>query len=90
MSKIQSDEGSEPSEPEVASANPLPNFKVNIQEGMVTVTNASAGQKVSLFDIRGKEISHKVSNGQDVSFATPAKGIYIVRVGKTQRMVTVK
>jgi hypothetical protein len=80
----------EHSKPEVAPAKPLPNFNVNVQEGMVIVTNASVGQKVSLFDIRGKEISHKVSDGRDVSFATPAKGMYIVRVGKTQRKVTIK
>lgn len=90
LAKTHFDEVFEPSEPEVAPANPLPNFNVNIQEGMLIVTNASAGQKVSLFDIRGKEISHEVSDGRDVSFATLAKGIYIVRVGKAQRMVTIK
>lgn len=90
LAKTHFDEGSEPSEPEVASASSLPNFNVNIQEGMLVVNNANAGQKVSLFDIRGKEINHKISNGQDVSFATPAKGVYIVRVGKAQRIVTIK
>ena len=90
LSKIQSDEDFEPSEPKAVPTMPQPNFNVDVQEGKLIVTNASAGQKVSLFDLRGKEINHKVSNGQDVSFATPAKGMYIVRVGKKQRMVSIK
>ena len=75
---------------EVAPANPLPSFNVKVQEQKLIVGNTSAGQKISLFDIRGKEINYKMSNGEDVSFAAPAKGIYIVRVGKAQRMVSIK
>lgn len=75
---------------EVAPANPLHSFNVKVQEQKLIVGNTSAGQKISLFDIRGKEINYKMSNGEDVSFAAPAKGIYIVRVGKAQRMVSIK
>ena len=90
LAKIQSDEDFEPSEPKAVPTMPQPNFNVNVQEGKLIVTNASAGQKVSLFNLLGKEINQKVSNGQDVSFAAPAKGMYIVRVGKKQRMVSIK
>ena len=90
LAKIQSDEDFEPSEPKAVPTMPQPNFNVNVQDGKLIVTNASAGQKVSLFNLLGKEINQKVSNGQDVSFAAPAKGMYIVRVGKKQRMVSIK
>jgi hypothetical protein len=40
--------------------------------------------------MRGKEISRKVSNGLDMTFDIPNKGMYIVRSGDAYRKISIK
>ena len=80
----------EPSEPKAAPAKPAPGFNVNVEGQKLIVSNTTAGQRVAVFDMLGKELNRKISNGGNLTFETPTRGMYIVRAGSMQRMITVK
>ncbi|MBO7414412.1 MAG: hypothetical protein J6U20_12260 [Fibrobacter sp.] len=79
-----------PAEPEIAQETALPNFNAFVQDQKLIVSNAPAGQKVTVFDIHGNEISRKVSNGLDLTFDIPSRGVYIVRSGSSSRRISIK
>ena len=79
-----------PAKPEIAQEKAMPSFEAYVQDQKLVVSNTLAGQKVVLFDLRGKEISHKVSNGLDMTFDIPNKGMYIVRSGDSFRKISIK
>ena len=80
----------EPAEPEIVQEKAMPNFSAHVQDQKIVVSNTLAGQKVVVFDLRGKEISRKVSNGVDMTFDIPNKGMYIVRSGNSFRKISIK
>lgn len=80
----------EPAEPEIVQEKAMPSFEAYVQDQKLVVSNTLAGQKVVLFDLRGKEISHKVSSGLDMTFDIPSKGVYIVRSGNSTRKISIK
>lgn len=79
-----------PAEPEIEQEEAMPSFDAYVQDHKLVVSNTLAGQKVVVFDMRGKEISRKVSNGMDLTFDIPTKGTYIVRSGKSFRKISIK
>ena len=80
----------EPAKPEITQEKAMPNFNAYVQDQKLVVSNTLAGQKVVVFDLRGKEISRKVSNGVDMTFDIPNKGMYIVRSGNSFRKISIK
>lgn len=80
----------EPAEPEIVQEKAMPNFSAHVQDQKLVVSNTLAGQKVAVFDMRGKEISRKVSSGLDMTFDIPSKGVYIVRSGNSTRKISIK
>lgn len=79
-----------PAEPEITQEKAMPRFNAYVQDQKLVVSNTLAGQKVFVFDMRGKEISRKVSNGLDMTFDIPNKGMYIVRSGDAYRKISIK
>ena len=79
-----------PAEPEIAQEKAMPSFDAYVQDQKLVVSNTLAGQKVVVFDMRGKEVSRKVSNGLDLTFDIPNKGMYIVRSGNSLRKISIK
>ena len=80
----------ESSEPKASPAKPAPDFNVNVEGQKLIVSNTTAGQRVSVFDMLGKELNRKISSGENLTFDTPTRGMYIVRAGSMQRMIMVK
>ena len=79
-----------PAKPEIAQEKAMPSFDAYVQDQKLVVSNTLAGQKVFVFDMRGKEISRKVSNGLDMTFDIPNKGMYVVRSGDAYRKISIK
>ena len=62
-----------------ASVQPLWQWKRTI--GGVNVSNVPAGEKVSLYDLRGVLLSESVSDGSDIFLPAASGKLYILKVG---------
>ena len=62
-----------------ASVQPLWQWKRTI--GGVNVSNVPAGEKVSLYDLRGVLLSESVSDGSDIFLSAASGKLYILKVG---------
>ncbi len=62
-----------------ASVQPLWQWKRTV--GGVNVSNVPAGEKVSLYDLRGVLLSESVSDGSDIFLSAASGKLYILKVG---------
>ena len=62
-----------------ATVQPLWQWKRTI--GGVNVSNVPAGEKVSLYDLRGVLLSESVSDGSDIFLSAASGKLYILKVG---------
>ena len=62
-----------------ASVQPLWQWKRTV--GGVNVSNVPAGEKVSLYDLRGVLLSESVSDGSDIFLPAASGKLYILKVG---------
>lgn len=62
-----------------ASVQPLWHWKRTV--GGVNVSNVPAGEKVSLYDLRGVLLSESVSDGSDIFLPATSGKLYILKVG---------
>ena len=49
--------------------------------GGVNVSNVPAGEKVSIYDLRGVLLSEAISNGSDIFLPAASGKLYILKVG---------
>jgi len=80
-----------PAEPSVDQAMPAAFVPALNAEGLsLTVANVPQNNSVAIFDIKGKKIAQKMSNGSELNFALPVLGRYIVRSGSYSQMISIK
>lgn len=75
---------------EPVPAQKVRNIAVRVQDMLLNVSNLFDGDDVVVMDVRGKEIARKTAHGAEVNITIPARGAYIVHVGKTNRLISVK
>jgi hypothetical protein len=49
--------------------------------GGIRISNMPAGQKVSLYDLRGVQLSEAISNGSDIFLPAASGQLFILKVG---------
>ena len=68
----------------------LPQFSVIAADRQILVSGVQAGADYFLLDINGRVLSQGCSVAQDFAIAVPRSGNYLLRVGKSVRIVNVK
>jgi hypothetical protein len=66
----------------VADILPAADIKVFIQKQQAVVDGVSFGELVSVYSIHGQNVYNKKANSELVRINLPAKGVYMVRVGR--------
>lgn len=69
------------SETGISKASAQTQWKWQRTAGGINVTNVPDGEKVSLYDLRGVQLSEAISNGNNIFLPAAAGQLYILKVG---------
>lgn len=68
----------------------VPNFEITAVGKNLSIANLAGSEKVSVVDVRGKQVFNSASHGSELHVELPSMGKYIVRVGNSSKVVNVK
>ena len=67
-----------------------PRFDIGVESRMIHVYGAAPGKVYALFDAQGKTLEFGRVPSTDFAIAVALPGVYLVRIGRETRKVTVR